>query len=110
MARTPVTIDSRSVTESSPARPLLPWSGWLPFLQLEVVYAEARLQGDRVLLRGARRRYQGDTVTEERFQGEVDAEALAQELAAAQQQLLEAAQEMQRRMLGLMFPWLAWLR
>ena len=110
MARTPVTIDARPLTETHPVHPLLPWSGWLPFLQFEVVYAEARLEGDRVLLRGGRRRYQGGTVTEERFQGEADAEAVVQELAAAQQQLLEAVQAMQRRMFGMMFPWLPWLR
>ena len=110
MARTPVTIDAQPLTETHPVQPLLPWGGWLPFLQLEVVYAEARLEGDRVLFRGGRRRYQGGTVTEERFQGEADAEALAQELASVQQELLEAVQATQRRMLGMMFPWLSWLR
>lgn len=106
MARTPVTIDARPVAGTRDSQPLLPWGGWLPFLQLEVIYAEARLEGDRVLVSGGRRRYQGGTVTEERFQGEADAEALFQELAAAQQQWMEAVQAMQRRMLALMFPWL----
>lgn len=110
MARKPVIIDAQPLTETRPVEPLLPWSGWLPFLQFEVVYAEARLEGDRVLLRGGRRSYQGGTLTEERFQGEADAEALMQELAAAQQELLEAVQAMQRRMFGMMFPWLSWLR
>lgn len=106
MARTPVTVDARPVAGTRDLQPLPPWTGWLPFLQLEVVYAEARLEGDRVLLSGGRRRYQGGTVTEERFQGEADAEALLQVLAAVQQQWLQAAQALQCRMLGLMFPWL----
>ena len=110
MARAPVTIDSRPPAETTGAGPLGAWSALFPFLSFEVIVAEARLEGDRVHVRGARRRYHDGTLTEERFQGEADAEALAQGVAELQQQMMAAAEAFQRGMLGVMFPWLPWSR
>ena len=110
MARQPITFDQQTPSPRAEAQPLAAWSEMFPFLRLELIYAEARLDGDRVHVRGARRRYEAGRMVEERFQGEADAEQLLEAATALQRQLLDAMQAMQQRMLGMMFPWLPWGR
>jgi len=110
MVRQPVIIENHPAERRPSERTPMPWSGWFPFMNLEVVYAEARLEGDRIHLRGARTTYRGDTVTEESFQGEADAGEMAEHIVTLQQQMLSRVADMQRRMLGMMFPWLPWSR